>query len=146
MTAIKYTVDIQVAGGPKINFNDTVEVDAYDRIDVVLPGADPAAETVVEVQPGAQAGSVKLLLVRANPASDSVTFANGAGDVGLKSPMLLSGGAVGILAAIPEKLTFKNASGADAKITILVGRDATPPPPPPPPPEPDPEPEPEPEP
>src|SRR5688572_21937937 len=101
MTAIKYTIDIQVAGGPRLNFNDAVDVDAYDRIEVVVPGADANAQTVVDVQPGADAGSVKLLMVKARPASDAVTFANGAVNVGLKNAVLLSGGAVGILAAVP---------------------------------------------
>jgi hypothetical protein len=128
MTAIKYTVDIQVAGGPRLNFNDAVEVEAYDSIEVLIPGANASATTVVDIQPGAQADSVKLLLVKAKPASDQVTFANGAASIGLKNAVLLSGGAVGILAAIPKQLTFKNGSGADATVTILVGRDATPPP------------------
>ncbi|MEA2464050.1 MAG: hypothetical protein QOJ98_1797, partial [Acidobacteriota bacterium] len=125
MTAIKYTVDIQVAGGPRLNFSDTLTVDAYDRIDVVVPGADADAETVVDVQPGAQPGAVKLLLVKAKPASDSITFANGSADVGLQNTVLLSGGAVGILADVPQQLTFKNGSGADATVMIFVGRDAT---------------------
>jgi hypothetical protein len=138
MTAIKYSVDIQVAGGPRLNFNDTLDVEAYGRIDVVVPGADPAAETVVDVQPGADPGAVKLLVVLAKPASNDITFANGSADVGLKSPVLLTGGAVGILAEAPQQLTFKNGTGADATVMIFVARDATPPAPPPPPPPDDP--------
>ncbi len=132
MTAIKYSVDIQVAGGPRLNFSDTLDVEAYGRIEVVIPGADADAETVVDVQPGAEPGAVKLLLVKARPASDSITFDNGGADVGLKNPVLLTGGAVGLLADVPEQLTFKNGTGADATVMIFVGRDATPPPPPPP--------------
>jgi hypothetical protein len=141
MTAIKYTVDIQIAGGPRLNFSDSVDVDAYDRIEVLIPGADAAAETVVEVQPGAQAGSVKLLLVKAKPASEKLTFANGASNIGLQNAVLLGGGALDILAALPKQLKFKNGTGKDANVLILVGRDATPPPPPPPEPEPEPQPD-----
>jgi hypothetical protein len=121
MAAIKYSVDIQITGGPRLNFSNTLDVDAYDRIDAVIPTG--GAATDVQVAP---AGAVlQLLLIKSSDPSDDVTFDNGGADVGLKSPMLLSGGAIGILASV-ETVAFKNATAADVTVTILVGRDATP--------------------
>ena len=121
MTAIKYSVDLQITGGPRLNVSNTLDVDAYDRIDAVIPTG--GAATDVEVQPGA---GVQLLLIKSSDPSDDVTFDNNGADIGLKSPILLSGGAVGLLAAAPETLSFKNDTAADVTVTILVGRDATP--------------------
>lgn len=122
MTTIKYAVDVQVTGGPRLNFNDKIEVDAYDRLDVVVPKG--GAEKTVEVQPGA-AGAVRLLVIRSSDASADVSFKNGAGFVGLENPVLLAGGAVGMLDAAPQEMKFKNETDADVTVTIIVGRDAT---------------------
>lgn len=122
MTAIKYSVDVQVAGGPRLTYNDALEVDAYDRLDIVIPEGNAA--TAVDVQPGG-AGDVQLLAIRAGVADNKVQFQNGAGIwVGLKSPVLLTGETVGILAAVPSTLTFRNALTAPVTVTILVGRKA----------------------
>jgi hypothetical protein len=121
MTAIKYSVDVLIAGGPRLTYNDTIEVDAYDRLDVVIPIGD--VETIVDVRPGG-ADTIQFLAIRSSVADDQVRFENGAALVGLKNPVLLTGGAVGLLAAVPETLKFKNSLASPVTVTILVGRNA----------------------
>jgi hypothetical protein len=122
MTAINLKVDLQVSGGPKLIFNDQVEVDAYDSIEVTL--AKDETKTVA-VQPG-NADKVKLLFIKSTPASDKVHFENKDSNdlVTLLNPVLLMGDAVAVLANPPKDLKFKNGSTGPATITILVGRTA----------------------
>ena len=122
MTTIKSSIDVQVIGGPRVNFNDVLEVDTYDVFTVLV--AKGGADRVVNVVPAGV--TVKLLLIRSSAADDLVTFDNGAGTVTLKNAVLLAGGAVGLLAAAPASLTFNNNTAADVTVTILVGRDSTP--------------------
>ncbi|HEX7151237.1 MAG TPA: hypothetical protein VF618_07095 [Thermoanaerobaculia bacterium] len=136
MTVIKTAVDVQVSDGPRINFKNQLEVDAYDRIDVSVPSDNTPVNA--EVQPGS---TVTFLLIRSSVSNDLVTLKNGTAQISLASPIVLAGGGVGLLAAPAKTLTFTNDSGTDAKITVLVGRDATPPPQPPQPPPPPPPPQ-----
>lgn len=122
MTTIKSSVDVQVVGGPRVNFNDALEVDTYDVFTVVV--AKGGADQVVHLVPAGV--TVKLLLIRSSAPDDLVTFDNGAGTVKLKNAVLLAGGAVDLLAAAPASLTFNNNTAADVTVTILVGRDSTP--------------------
>ncbi|HYC90884.1 MAG TPA: hypothetical protein VEO54_16825 [Thermoanaerobaculia bacterium] len=123
MTAIKYSVNVQISGGPTLAYNDELQVDAYDRLDVVIPKEN--AGTSVEVHPG-QAGDVKLLAIRSSTADEKVAFENGAGVwVGLKNPLLLTGAGVGVLAGGgPGTMKFKNGLTTPVTVTIIVGRSA----------------------
>lgn len=122
MATIKYTVDLQVSGGPKLNFTDNVTVDAYDSIDITL--AKDETKTVA-VQPG-NADKVKLLFIKSSVASAAVHFENKDDKdlVTLLNPVLLVGDAVAILANPPKDMKFKNGHTAPVTITILVGRSA----------------------
>jgi hypothetical protein len=124
MTAIKVSVDVQIASGPRLTFNHELSVDAYDRLDVVVPKDD--VETTVEVHPGDLSG-VQLLVIRSSTPDAKVKFENGAGNwVGLGNPLLLTGEGVGVLVpAVPGTLKFKNALTVPVTVTILVGRNAT---------------------
>lgn len=124
MTAINYSVDIKVAGGPQIKVNDQLEVDAYDSIQVTLTGTE---SKTVSVQPG-NADKIKLLFIRCVPPSDKVSFENKDQNdqVTLLNPVLLAGDSVAVLANPPKDVKFKSTLGLgeQATIVILVGRSA----------------------
>ncbi|HEY0140988.1 MAG TPA: hypothetical protein VGF48_08830 [Thermoanaerobaculia bacterium] len=122
MTAIKFSFDIQVAGGPQMKFNDKLEVDAYDSIEVSLNGGETKT---ISVQP-ANADKVKLLFIRSSVPSDKVSFENkdAQDQVTLVNPLLLMGDAVALLVNAPKDLKFKNGLADPVTIQILAGRTA----------------------
>ena len=115
-----WTVGVQAEAGPQLASAGTMEVEAYDKIGVTV--AD-GATTAVDLGPtGAE--MVCLVVIPAEPNAD-LTYEVDGNDVPLDAPLVLLGGAVG-LAGNPASLTFKNQTGAEAVVEILVGRDATP--------------------
>lgn len=128
---INWSCNVQVINGPKLSGSDTVEVDAYDNIEVTVPKKPAQAnegQAVVEVQPGAQ-NKVAFLMIQAgtyqgNQLTYTVEGSNKA--VRLDAQQLMIGlGAVGLLDGAPTKLTFKNTGAADIPVRILIGRKAT---------------------
>ncbi len=123
---------ITIPNGPKMTLNRTLTVEAYDKIDVTVPSG---ADVTVDLQPSA-AGKVLFLLVTCDWYGAELSYkANSAAGTpyALDEPHLLTGkGAVAMLesAAAISKLLFSNTtagpSAKDAKVQILVGRDATP--------------------
>lgn len=128
---ILWTLNVQVAGGPKISASQTVPVEAYDKIEIEVPATSTAVS--VNVLPAARADDVKLLLITAEPYDEKVTYkpAGVTGDgVALDSPQVVIGqGAVQLLEDTPAKLVFKNEStdpeSNPVSVMILVGRKAT---------------------
>lgn len=130
--AINCKLDVQIDGGPSASATNILNVDAYDKIVLVVPGAAPGTASAA-VQPGA--AKVKFLLISADRYSDKVTYnvtptsgASGAKGVKLDSQQMLVGeGAVGLLGAAPNNLDFTNTLGVgnDVTVTILVGRSAS---------------------
>jgi hypothetical protein len=123
---IALTVSTVVSGGPRLTANRAIVVEAYDKFKVTIPDATTGME--VELQPGG-AGQVSFLQVTASQYDENLSYKVNAGTTShiLDQPHLFSGkGAVGIVAAAPEKLVFDNAIGADVEVQILIGRDATP--------------------
>jgi hypothetical protein len=125
---IKWSLSVQVVGGPAISLSDVLTVEAYDKVNVTV-GA--GTQKKVEVQPGA-AGQVQFLLISSDryndldPAHD-LTYKVDTTSVTLDAPQLLVGsGLVELLPAAPGELEFTNGLDEDAAIEILVGRDATP--------------------
>jgi len=66
---ITWTLNVQVAQGPNVSATDQLDVEAYDKIDVVVKGTDNGGvETVpieVEIQPSAT-GQVQFLLIKSS--------------------------------------------------------------------------------
>lgn len=128
---INWTLSVQVVGGPKISVSQTMEVEAYDKIDVTVPGGDdttPGTATV-EVQPGG-ASQVKFLLITSSLYDAKLTYKVNGGTEAVKLDalqLLMGSGAVGLLETTPQQLAFTNKAGlfAPASIQILVGRKAT---------------------
>lgn len=127
---INWSCNVQVVGGPKISGADTIEVDAYDNIEVSVPKSESGTDgtATVEVQPGAQ-DQVMFLLIQAGTYQDSplsYQVEGSAKSVALDSQQLLIGsGAVSLLDGAPTSLTFTNAGATDASVRILIGRKAT---------------------
>lgn len=127
---INWTLNVQVVGGPKILASDTIDVDAYDKIDVTIE--PDASEKEVQIQPG-DLGQVQFLLIKSDQYGDGLTYkVNAANDeITLDALQVLIGdGAVGLFKGSPEKLLFTNNLVSDgdkipASIQILVGRKAT---------------------
>jgi hypothetical protein len=124
---IHWTLNVQVVGGPKISRSRTETVDAYDKITVDVPAqadGNPGQATV-EVQPGG-VGQVRFLLIESS-VYDAVDLAYSVGGdpIALDTLQVLIGaGAVGLLGAAPQTITFSNALMQVAAIQILVGRNA----------------------
>lgn len=121
---ISWMVNLQIQAGPKASVTGSTEVDAYDKLTVLLDAG--AVDIDVAVQPGA-AGQVRLLYIHANPYDAAITYSADAGGttVTLDGPQVLIGtGAVGLLGGPPQTLRFANATANPATIEIIVGRAA----------------------
>jgi hypothetical protein len=124
---INWSFSVQVSNGPKISSSDTIDVDAYDSIQVTVPQNNGGDGTVVEVQPGVTA-QVQFLLIKSD-SYDSLSYrvADALNAVSLDTEQVLLGaGAMSLLPKAPTTLTFFNESGTDASVHILVGRKAIP--------------------
>jgi hypothetical protein len=125
---ISWTLNVQVVGGPRIPDSQTIEVDAYDMLEVSIE--DTAADKEVQLQAGAS--GVKFLPIKSDVYGDKLTYkvhhgAGATGPIKLDALQLLIGsGAVGLLGKAPVKVLFSNTQGKAASAQILVGRDATP--------------------
>lgn len=131
MPEINWTTNVQVREGPRLTIAQTLKVDAYDKIDIVVPGGTVATPGTasVSVQPGT-AAQVKFLIISASRYSDQLTYSvsGGASDIALDAPQTLAGaGIIGLLNADPQQLDFANPLGEDQPVSvmILVGRNAT---------------------
>jgi hypothetical protein len=132
MADITINAQIAIPNGPKIDFNRTLAIEAFDKIDVTVPSG--ANDKEVQLQPGG-AGQVQFLLIVADwygaDLSYKVNKASGTLRM-LDQPHVFPGtGAVSMLdAAALASLFFSNsttgAKAKDAKVQILIGRDATP--------------------
>jgi len=126
---IAYQATVAVPNGPSISSSRSVEVEAFDLVEVEL--AAGAADVEVEVQPGA-AGQVKFLAVTSTRYGPEISYkvnsASATETHSLDQPHVLAGeGAVSMLDAAPEKLFMSNAStDTDVTVQVLAGRDATP--------------------
>lgn len=144
MANINWFLSVQVEGGPKITFaNPRRVVEAYDKIDVIVPtDASSTNPQIVEIQPSA-AAQVKFLLIKADVeagetgltykvsngvSSDSTTpTRDETGDIVLNEPHLYSEGMIkALLPDSPLVLEFTNVTEGKVAVEILVGRDATP--------------------
>lgn len=130
MAQIIVSGNIVVPNGPQIAFNQTLDVDAYDKIDVIVEAG--ASGKKIELQPGA-AGQVQFIAIVSDWYGDKLSFKinTGTDAFALDRPLLCMGeGGVDLFDAAPKGLLFSNgtsgATAKDAKIQILIGRDATP--------------------
>ena len=118
---IKWNFVTQVLKGPSVSAAASIdEIDAYDKFDINL--ADTATQAV-NLTP---AGNASLLVINPRIPHEDLSYDLGGNDIALDGPHVLIGaGAVSLLGGATS-LTFTNATGADAVIEILIGRDSTP--------------------
>lgn len=131
MAVITWTVRAEVANGPSFTKASTINVEAYERIDVVVAGGASDMEVTVDGT-GMQLLAIRVdqpsTLPSPSPFSYKVNDST-ASEIKLDQPvqLLVGEGAVGFLGANPlEKLFFSNTGADNATVSILVGRDATP--------------------
>jgi hypothetical protein len=129
MEKIAYSVTVQVASGPSIPISGVLNVDAYEKISVTVPAKQQGVDGEIEVavSPGDLAHT-KLLLITASSDDGSLQFKSSAAnapDVPIRGPLTLIGEtACSLLGTSPDKLTFTNSAPTEAKVNILVGREA----------------------
>jgi hypothetical protein len=126
MEKVSWAARFEVAAGPRLSVGDTREIEAYDKLRVIVN--PDAADKAVDLAPGA-AGQVVLLVVTASSYDPPLTYKPdaAAGAIALDAPLILIGAAaVGLLGTPPTQFLWSNATGAAVTIDILAGRDATP--------------------
>lgn len=131
-TNISWKLNVEIQSGPNLVVTNTVQADAYDRIEVKVPDSTAApTATTVDVQPGA-AGKVQLLLIRSTKYGDNLKYKvhdNTTPERVLNDAVFLVGaGSLDLLedpAAPLDKLLVTNTTGQDAVLEIIVGRTAT---------------------
>lgn len=131
MAMITCTVRADVANGPSFAKVARINVEAYEQIDVIVPGAEIDMEVTVD------GAGMQLLAIRVDqpgtiPSPSPFTYKvndTTADEIKLDQPvqLLVGEGAVGFLGSTPlEKFFFSNSGADSATISILIGRDATP--------------------
>lgn len=132
MTPIKIILsgNIVVSDGPAFVLKRTLEVEAYDRIDVSVPASPATTDKEVGLQPGGP-GKVQFIAIVSDSYDDDLTYKINditADSRALDQPHLLAGkGALSLFdsASPPAKLFFSNAGSDEANVQILIGRKAT---------------------
>jgi hypothetical protein len=131
MAVITWTVKAEVAGGPSFSKASTLSVEAYEKIDVVIPGGQQNLEVTVDGS-GMQFLAIRVDQPSPLPTPSQLNYKvndSSATEIVLDQPvhLLVGEGTVGLLGANPlESLFFSNDDADNATISILVGRDATP--------------------
>ncbi len=146
MASLNLTLNAQVVGGPQVSASRTKQIEAYDKVDVVV---GPDTDVEVSIQPG-EADQVGFLLIKSSlyssPTDDSQkltyvvsdgtdggpTFPSGADGLDLNDPHIYIGGALAVFGLAPRILRFSNTYPVDATnpalnravVEILVGRNA----------------------
>jgi hypothetical protein len=133
MERISFSVTIQVAGGPSLPIAGTLEVEAYEKFDIAVPpsvaGTNGSAK--ISVAP-VDISKVQLLVIISDINDGTIKFQHSSsstsssqGVIDLKGPVTLIGtSAVSLLNEIAD-LTFTNSGSQAARVTLLVGRDAS---------------------
>lgn len=128
---INWTVTVQVVGGPKLSESRTLEVEAYDLLEVEVPDGDDdtPGRVLVNVQPGG-AGQVQFLMISSDLYHHRLTYTVDADPTEVHLDdlhLLIGGGAVTLLGDTQNQFAFFNRAnqGRPAFVKILVGRKAT---------------------
>lgn len=130
-TNVSWKLNLAIQSGPSVTISNAVQVDAFDRIEVIVPDttSSPTA-TTVDVQPSA-VGKIKVLLIRSNKYGDQLKYRihdNTTDERVLNDAIFLTGaGSLDLLedpSAPLDKLLITNTTGQDVIVEIIVGRTA----------------------
>src|SRR5262245_45721604 len=129
MAKITVSGSIVIPNGPQFPFNRTLDVEAYEEIDITVGSGTVDKE--VDLPGGTE--PVQLIAIMSDLYADELTYKINTGTTAhtLDQPLLLIGtGAVSLFSDAPAKLSFSNnttgPNAKDAQLQILIGRDATP--------------------
>lgn len=121
---------VEVKTGPKIaTAAQSLSVEAYEKIDLTVPGVDPNDKT----KPGSgtavllpNGSTAQFVMITSTVYGSGLTYTPGGKGtaVVLDQPLLLTGGAVKLLPSL-DSIAVSNNTGQDATVTILIGRTAT---------------------
>src|SRR5262245_60064310 len=121
---IIWTLNVQVAGGPKVSTSQTVEVEAYEKIDTVIPQKGPKGNPV-SVQRAPQDSMVSFLLITSDQYNDNLSYKYNGQEIKLNAPQLFIGdSATTLFNKMSGKIEITNNLDKDISINILVGRTA----------------------
>lgn len=122
MKKINCQYNVQVPDGPKLGETRSIDVEAYDCINVMVPAT---AEKSVEVETGTGKEDVAFVLLKAERYNDLWYGTGTAATTSLDGPVILVGaGSISKhFGAGLAKLLFKN-SGEQVLVTLLIGRQA----------------------
>jgi hypothetical protein len=130
---VYWSVNVEVQNGPKYARTQALDVEAFEKIQVSVPGEDPATAgkpgkaSIAVLPTGSLAQFLLITSDKFDPAKLTYKVPGNSPDFVLDGPHMLAGGAIAILGQ-PKKVDVSNnmGPGQDATITIVVGRDATP--------------------
>jgi len=130
-TNIIWKLNVEVQAGPKVIESRTIQVDAFDRIEVAVPDTTGSPdETEIDIQPGGP-GNIKLLLIRSTAYGDNLKYKvhnTTADERVLNDAIFLTGkGSLDLLeegTAPLDKLFVTNTTGNSVVLEIIVGRTA----------------------
>jgi hypothetical protein len=124
MIEVKVALSVQVAGGPQVSIPTTVEVEAYEKIEVTVPASKEDKPGSVRLSLGKQ---LNFLLIKSSWFSKEkqelkYKIGEGGKEIQLDQPHLYLGeGAVSLFAAKDlETVTFTNSYKEEAQIEILT--------------------------
>lgn len=113
---IAWSISARIDGGPQISKSEIIEVEAYEKFDLVLP---KSGKSTVEVQLGE--GLAKFVLIAATKYTKISFAVDGGTPIALDAPMMLIGaGAVNLLGKKLNTLDFENGNIEDVSIMMLV--------------------------
>lgn len=126
---ISYVTSVVVAAGPKFAFSETVEVEAYNRITLVVK-----SKATKKVFLGTTDSEIRFLGIKSTKymtlPTAALTFAIDAvaKEYNIDMPVVLAGQAsIALLGATtPTSLTFNNQLPEDVTLEVLIARDPTP--------------------
>ena len=122
--AINVRLSVTVDQGPQIATSRTLELDAYDTLDVTIPADGNAHDVEVQPDDGAQ---IRLLALTASSYDPPLTWeADESGTQRqLDEPVVLAGASLAsLLGSAANAIAFTNSGGTDQTVQILVGRQA----------------------
>src|SRR5690349_5919237 len=108
--SVSSMLTIEIKGGPpKITAAHNTTVEAYERIQVNIPGADGNG-TAVTLNLLPAGGKAKILAITSSKYGEGLTYKGDGTAIPLDGPHLFTGGSVQLLGKI-ETLTVTNALG-----------------------------------
>lgn len=113
---IAWSMSARVDGGPQISINEILEVEAYEKVDVILPGLK---KTTIEVQQSE--GLTRFIMIAASKYEALSFLVDGGEPIALDHPIMLVGaGAVNLLGKKQNVLEFDNKNPDNVSVMMLV--------------------------